>query len=302
MAVDFMQENLNGFQKFCCRILQAGPVPRHVAFIMDGNRRYARRMGLKSVCDGHSSGFDTLSKTLNSCREVGIREATVYAFSIENFKRSDNEVAGLMDLARQKLGSILDQMTKVEENGVRFCFFGNLDLMPADIQQLIATITLKSVNNSKFQLNICIAYTSHDEMKRALAELERAVASEMLLESDIDEHLISQVLDTRLSSDPDLLIRTSGEHRFSDFLLYQTAYSCLYFDDVLWPNYTFWHLFRAILYYQSHYNEIEKRKIIVKCSTMQNEDQPKKTRTQTFLQTFRQKYVQHLKKLANDVF
>ncbi|XP_010017930.1 PREDICTED: dehydrodolichyl diphosphate synthase isoform X4 [Nestor notabilis] len=205
-------------ERFCANIIKAGPMPKHVAFIMDGNRRYARKCHVERQ-QGHSQGFDKLAQTLRWCLNLGIREVTVYAFSIENFKRSKEEVDGLMDLARQKFSRLLEEQ----------CF-----------------------------LNVCFAYTSRHEISNAVREMAWGVEQGLLEPSDVSESLLDKCLYTSNSPDPDLLIRTSGEVRLSDFLLWQTSHSCLVFQSVLWPEYSFWNLCEAILRFQMNYSALQK--------------------------------------------
>ncbi|XP_009469050.1 PREDICTED: dehydrodolichyl diphosphate synthase isoform X2 [Nipponia nippon] len=205
-------------ERFCANIIKAGPMPKHVAFIMDGNRRYAQKCHVERQ-QGHSQGFDKLAQTLRWCLNLGIREVTVYAFSIENFKRSKEEVDGLMDLARQKFSRLLEEQ----------CF-----------------------------LNVCFAYTSRHEISNAVREMAWGVEQGLLEPSDVSESLLDKCLYTNNSPDPDLLIRTSGEVRLSDFLLWQTSHSCLVFQSVLWPEYSFWNLCEAILRFQMNYSALQK--------------------------------------------
>jgi len=215
---------------------------------------------LKTILDGHSMGFETLAKTLEWCRDLDIFEVTVYAFSIENFKRSNDEVNGLMDLARQKFQKLLDEKDQIDKHGVRLRFFGNASLLPLDVQRLMAEIELISMHHTRAFLNVCIAYTSQEEIDRALVDVATGVQEGLLEPDDIDERLLDRCLDSRHSPNPDLLIRTSGELRFSDFLLWQCSHSCVYFDDVLWPDYSFRNLCFAILHYQRSINSLNKIK------------------------------------------
>ncbi|XP_009880489.1 PREDICTED: dehydrodolichyl diphosphate synthase isoform X2 [Charadrius vociferus] len=210
-------------ERFCANIIKAGPMPKHVAFIMDGNRRYAQKCHVERQ-QGHSQGFDKLAQTLRWCLNLGIREVTVYAFSIENFKRSKEEVDGLMDLARQKFSRLLEEQESLKKHGVCIRVLGDLPLLPLDIQELIAQAVLATRNYN----------------------------------NDVSESLLDKCLYTNNSPDPDLLIRTSGEVRLSDFLLWQTSHSCLVFQSVLWPEYSFWNLCEAILRFQMNYNALQK--------------------------------------------
>ncbi|NWT58710.1 DHDDS synthase, partial [Erythrocercus mccallii] len=244
-------------ERFCANIIKAGPMPKHVAFIMDGNRRYAQKCHVERQ-QGHSQGFDKLAQTLRWCLNLGIQEVTVYAFSIENFKRSKEEVDGLMDLARQKFSRLLEEQENLKKHGVCIRVLGDLPLLPVDIQELIAQAVLATRNYNKCFLNVCFAYTSRHEISNAVREMAWGVEQGLLEPSDVSESLLDKCLYTNNSPDPDLLIRTSGEVRLSDFLLWQTSHSCLVFQSVLWPEYSFWNLCEAILQFQMNYSALQK--------------------------------------------
>lgn len=237
------------------RILRVGPVPNHLAIIMDGNRRFARKEH-KDALAGHTQGFHKLTEVLCWCRDLGINEVTAYAFSIENFKRSKQEVDGLMDLAAEKFAKLLEEKEKLEKHGVCIRVIGDLSLLPQRIKKLTGEAILATRHNTKCFLNLALAYTSRDEICSAMNELSRGVAEGQLMTSDISEELLEKCLHTRGSRDPDLLVRTSGEVRLSDFLLWQSGLSCLFFTKVLWPEFTIWHLFGAVFYYQRHYHTL----------------------------------------------
>ncbi|PIK36391.1 putative dehydrodolichyl diphosphate syntase complex subunit DHDDS [Apostichopus japonicus] len=209
-------------QKTCARILSCGPMPKHIAFIMDGNRRYARKSSIDRQ-EGHLQGFNKLAETLQWCLDLGITEVTVYAFSIENFKRSKDEVDGLMHLARQKFEKLLEEKNEIMKHGVCIRVLGDLTLLPKDVQEVVADAMYISRNNT----------------------------------SDISEEVLEKCFYTSHSPDPDLLIRTSGEVRLSDFLLWQSSYSVLAFVEVLWPEYSIWHFFQGILYYQMNQKQVQ---------------------------------------------
>ncbi|GJQ72163.1 hypothetical protein Trydic_g3257 [Trypoxylus dichotomus] len=158
---------------------------------------------------------------LKWCFELGIQEVTVYAFSIENFKRSQEEVDSLMELAREKFRKLHDEKNKIMELGVCIRVIGNLELLPQDIRKLIADAIIMTKDNSKLFLNIAFAYTSRDELTTAVKNILKGVELDLISPDDINEQLVSQCLYTNGSPDPDLLVRTSGEVRFSDFLLWQ---------------------------------------------------------------------------------
>ncbi|XP_053467789.1 dehydrodolichyl diphosphate synthase complex subunit DHDDS isoform X1 [Ictalurus furcatus] len=248
---------LSFLERLSANILKAGPMPRHVAFIMDGNRRYARKRHVERK-EGHTQGFDKLAETLRWCLNLGIHEVTVYAFSIENFKRSKEEVDGLMELAKEKFLRLLEEQEKLEKHGVCIRVLGDLTLLPEDLQRLIAKSVVSTRTHNKCFLNVCFAYTSRYEITNAVREMAWGAEQGFIKSSDVSEALLSQCLYTSSSPNPDLLIRTSGEVRLSDFLLWQTSHSCIVFQSVLWPEYSFWNLCEAVLQYQLNYRSIQK--------------------------------------------
>ncbi|KAJ8341045.1 hypothetical protein SKAU_G00333360 [Synaphobranchus kaupii] len=248
---------LSLIERLSANILKAGPMPKHVAFIMDGNRRYARKRHVERQ-EGHTQGFDKLAETLRWCLNLDIREVTVYAFSIENFKRCKEEVDGLMELAKQKFARLLEEQENLEKHGVCIRVLGDLTLLPLDLQQRIAKAVVSTRKHNKCFLNVCFAYTSRHEIANAVREMASGVEQGLIKSSDVSESLLSKCLYSNNSPDPDLLIRTSGEVRLSDFLLWQTSYSCLVFQSVLWPEYSFWNLCEAILQYQLNYLSLQK--------------------------------------------
>ncbi|KAI5092371.1 dehydrodolichyl diphosphate synthase complex subunit DHDDS, partial [Silurus meridionalis] len=240
---------LSLLERLSANILKAGPMPKHVAFIMDGNRRYARKKHVERQ-KGHTQGFDKLAEALRWCLNLGIHEVTVYAFSIENFKRSKEEVNGLMELAKEKFLRLLDEQENLEKHGVCIRVLGDLTLLPEDLQHVIA----KAVVSTRAHTKRILFKVAH-----CINTLQSQNSSDVLsLALDVSEALLSQCLYTSNSPNPDLLIRTSGEVRLSDFLLWQTSHSCIVFQSVLWPEYSFWNLCEAVLQYQLNYRSIQK--------------------------------------------
>ncbi|CAJ0963914.1 unnamed protein product, partial [Mesorhabditis belari] len=234
-----------------------GPIPAHVAVVMDGNRRFARENRLESIVRGHERGFVQLQKVLCWCSDLGIRELTVYAFSIENFKRSSEEVEGLMRLAEEQFKKLLQEKEKLEEKQVCFRFWGRLELLRPQLRKLIVEVERLTAGYTKSCLNICMPYTAKDEAVRA-AEVMRLAAQEGLVDDQqVSLSLLRECMDSRRSKDPDLIIRTSGEYRWSDFMLIQGSYTHVYFVDVLWPEFEHRHLCQAIFDYQRHYKSIK---------------------------------------------
>ncbi|XP_036141731.1 dehydrodolichyl diphosphate synthase complex subunit DHDDS-like [Monomorium pharaonis] len=245
-----LQRILNWVRYLVLRIIKTGEIPTHVAFIMDGNRRYANKRSIAKK-EGHSKGFKILMKALKWGLELGITEITVYAFSINNFNRSEEEVNDLIDLSRQKFKGFLEELDKLKDAGVCIRVFGNWSLLPKDVCQIIAQCMIATKDNNKIILNIAYSYTSRDELTHAIKDILKGIKHKNILPEDINEDLISNCLYTYKSSNPDLLIRTSGEFRLSDFLTWQISNTCIYFTDVLWPELTPWKLLAAIFYYQS---------------------------------------------------
>lgn len=226
--------------------MKTGRIPQHIAFIMDGNRRYAKKNSVNTSA-GHYKGFDKLSETLKWCLDLGVPEVTVYAFSIENFKRSKEEVDALMDLARDKFERLMEEIDQINEWGVRVHVAGRLSLLPDDLRALVSKAMLSTRHNNKLRLNIAYAYTGRDEISRAASHIVDGVKNNDISTEDIDEELVLQSLEL---GEAELLVRTSGEVRLSDFMLWQVSNTVLYFTDVLWPEFTVWNLLAAIIHFQ----------------------------------------------------
>lgn len=222
-------------------------VPNHVAIILDGNGRWAKKRGLPRKM-GHVEGCKVVERTVEDAARLGINYLTVYAFSTENWKRSAEEVGALMQLFRYYMKRLLDVATK---NNVRILMIGERSRFDADIIEGINKMEGETKDNTGLTFVIAVNYGSRDEMVRGTRHmLEDYKAGKFTLE-EMDEAKFSSYLDTRLIPDPDLLIRTSGEQRLSNFLLWQCAYSEFYFADCLWPDFTKEELVKAIEKYNS---------------------------------------------------
>jgi len=226
----------------------ASPLPRHVAVIMDGNRRYARSLGLTEE-EGYLRGKEKLRELMEWCFDLGIRVLTVYAFSTENFKREKREVDLLFNICRDALRDAIDDK-RLHENGVRVNIIGRLDLLPADIRAMAKELMDRTRNHDRYILNVALAYGGRQEIVDAIKGIARDVKGGKLQLEDIDEDTVSSYLYTKDIPDPDLILRTSGEERISNFLLWQLAYSELYFADVYWPAFTREDFLKAIYVYQ----------------------------------------------------
>jgi len=254
---EWMREyKLSWTEWMAVNVLRKGHVPRHVAVIMDGNRRYARQAG-KQVIMGHKAGFEKLADTLQWCRQLGIREVTVYAFSIENFNRAESEVSDLLSLARDKFVKLLEESDKLKQAGVRVRIIGNLSYLPEDLQQIIKEVEEATMDNCESLLNIAMSYTARDEISHAVRETVKDVVYGDVDVNDVNEEMIQKNLYTQSSPPPDLLIRTSGETRLSDFMLWQASKSITYFTPVLWPEFSLWQLLSGIFFFQRQHQKLE---------------------------------------------
>ncbi|XP_055716990.1 dehydrodolichyl diphosphate synthase complex subunit DHDDS [Phlebotomus papatasi] len=240
------------WQRFAVSVVKVGKIPDHIAFIMDGNRRFAKKIQVEKA-EGHSRGFEKLSNVLQWCLDLGVKEVTVYAFSIENFKRSKDEVDALLNLASDKFDKLIEEKDKLNENGICIRIIGNLEMLPVSLQQKIARAMHVTRMNSRAILNVAFAYTSRDEITHSVRTITEGVNESILDQEAITDELINRCLHTKHSTNPDLLIRTSGETRLSDFLLWQVSSTILYFTKILWPEITIWHLLGAIIQYQRFY-------------------------------------------------
>lgn len=224
------------------------PVPKHIAIIMDGNRRYAREQGLEPK-EGHIAGKEKIKDVLDWCMKVGVKNLTVYAFSTENFNRDQEEVDFLMELIGISLKELADD-ERVHENRVRLRAIGERDLIPEGMLNAIEYAEGKTSEYSDYNFNMAIAYGGRQEIVNAVKGISARVKEGDLTVEDIDEDTISEYLYTFEVPDPDLILRTSGEFRISNFLLWQLAYSELYFTDVYWPSFRYIDFLRAVRSYQ----------------------------------------------------
>jgi undecaprenyl diphosphate synthase len=218
------------------------PVPRHIAIIMDGNGRWAKKRGLPRNA-GHAAGSETFRRIATYCKNIGVRYLTVYAFSTENWKRSGEEVQGIMDLFNQYLHEAIDEM---EQDHIRLRILGDLSRISPELRALIKRTDEISTHYEGFQANICLNYGGRDEIVRAARAFAAQCAAGERKPEELDERLFSDYLYTAGLPDPELIIRPSGEIRVSNFLLWQSAYSEYYFTDVLWPDFDEKELEKAI--------------------------------------------------------
>jgi tritrans,polycis-undecaprenyl-diphosphate synthase [geranylgeranyl-diphosphate specific] len=228
--------------------IRSAPVPRHLAIIMDGNRRFAWDHGLL-IEEGHERGKDKLEELLNWCLEAGVRILTVYALSTENMSRTPAELAALMDLFSRSFREIATD-ERIHRNRIRVRAIGNLAVLPAEVREAIAVAEAATKDYEDYRYNVAIAYGGREEIVEAIRKLAREVADGQLRPDQIDSAMVSNHMYTASLPDPDLIFRTSGEERISNFLLWQSAYAELYFADVMWPGLTKVDFLRAIRTFQ----------------------------------------------------
>ena len=221
-------------------------LPKHIAIIMDGNGRWAKEKGLLRVL-GHENGTKSVRTTVESCVSLGIEKLTLYAFSTENWNRPKLEVKTLMQLL---ISSLKKEMDTMQKNEVRLNAIGNLSHLPKKVQQELLQVIEATKANKKMTLTLALSYGSRDEIVNATKQICDKVKNNIISLEKIDETLINQHLYTQNLPDVDLLIRTSGEKRISNFLLWQIAYAELYFTDVYWPDFENETLYEAIVNYQ----------------------------------------------------
>lgn len=218
-------------------------LPKHIAIIMDGNRRWAKERGLPST-KGHEAGAENLQKIVEYCRDIGIKHLTVYALSTENWrKRSLEEVKGIFGLL---LRIVKEKAEWYRKSGVRFFVLGNFEAFPLKVKNAIKKVLSMIIVNQKLQFNIALNYGGRDEIVSAV----KNIVKDKISINKIDEKLISDYLYTKGQPDPDLIIRPGGEYRLSNFLIWQMSYAELFFTDILWPDFSPKELEKAIVWFQ----------------------------------------------------
>ena len=217
-------------------------IPQHVAIIMDGNGRWAKKIGKKRAF-GHENGTNSVKECIDASMKLGIKNLTLYVFSTENWNRPKFEVSALMDLLVYTLNK---QKKSLIENNIKVNVFGDLESLNKKPKDKLKDIILSTENNNKLNLNLAISYGSRQELLKAIREVSNKVKNNIISEKNIDEKIINEHLYTRNLPNVDLLIRTGGESRVSNFLLWQIAYAELYFTDILWPDFKEKDFFDAI--------------------------------------------------------
>ncbi len=222
-------------------------LPKHLAIIMDGNGRWAKKQGLLRTL-GHEKGTKSVRVVVETCARLGIENLTLYAFSTENWNRPKFEVDTLMKLL---ISSLKKELKTLMGNDIRLNAIGNLTNLPTKVQQELEEVISKTAENKRMTLTLALSYGSRDEIVKAVKKISDKVKNNIISIEAIDDTIINQHLYTHNLPDVDLVIRTSGEHRISNFLLWQIAYAEFYFTDVLWPDFDENNLYEAIISYQN---------------------------------------------------
>ena len=228
-------------------IIDYSNIPSHVAIIMDGNGRWAKKIN-KERFFGHNKGINSVKESIDVSIELGIETLTLFAFSMENWKRPKSEINALMTLLSS---SIENELKSIIENNIKLNVIGDLDLVPKKTRDKLLNAIIKTKNNDGLNLNLAVSYGAKQELVRAIKIISHKVKKNIISEENIDEETINEHLYTENSKNVDLLIRTGGEFRVSNFLLWQISYAELNFQKVLWPDFKKYHFLNAIIDYQN---------------------------------------------------
>ena len=254
---NFFSDKINEFKDFkLLEEIKKNKIPKHVAVILDGNSRFAKGRGISPTA-GHQFGRDKIEEVLEWCFELDIKNLTIYAFSTENFHRENEEVESLMNLCKNELDKAMKD-SRIHKNKVKVRILGHLDSLPKNIKKSAQSIMDQTEMYNKYSFNIALAYGGREEIIQAIQKIAKDVKNDKIKIDDIKEEIVSKYLYTRGIPDPDIVLRTSGEERISNFLLWQLAYSELYFSDVYWPAFQKRDFLKAIITYQKRQRRFGK--------------------------------------------
>lgn len=226
--------------------IHTNALPKHIAIIMDGNGRWAKQKGMLRAF-GHENGTKAVRQVVEGCAELGVENLTLYAFSTENWNRPKIEVQTLMKLL---VSSLKKEISTLQKNNIKLATIGNSEALPEKVYKELQDVIEKTKDNNRMCLTLALSYGSREEILNTVKKISLKVKNNIISPEKIDESVINKHLYTQNLPDVDLLIRTSGEQRISNFLLWQIAYAELYFTNVLWPDFTKHHLYEAIIDYQ----------------------------------------------------
>jgi undecaprenyl diphosphate synthase len=246
---------------------KSASIPKHIAIIMDGNGRWAKKRGLPRYA-GHPKGVETVREIVETCAQLGVNYLTIYTFSTENWKRPKDEVSTLMRLI---VKSLQIETNDLHANNIKLTTIGNIKVLPKEVQNELHQAILKTKDNTRLCLNLALSYSGRWELTEAIKSISEQYKKGKVKLQDINEELVSENLTTKNMPDPDLMIRSGGEYRLSNFLLWQLAYSEIFVTEVLWPEFRYKHLLDAIKDYQRR----ERRFGLVSEQILQKQDSNK---------------------------
>lgn len=242
-----VRDPLSSEEKALFLQLKQDRLPSHVAIIMDGNGRWAKQAGFLERLRGHEAGTESVRQVVRACAELQLNALTLYCFSAENWSRPASEIHGLMTLLRRFL---IEEESELQDNGVRLVASGEIDRLPDDTRKQLNRVIRSTQSNQGLKLNLALSYGGRQEIVEAVREIAARIAAGQLRPEEITEDHIAAHLHHMELGDPDLLIRTSGEMRISNFMLWQIAYTEIVVTPVLWPDFRRLHLYRALVEYQ----------------------------------------------------
>lgn len=247
-----LKNKLSFIENVAVQVIKSGPIPKHVSLIMDGNRTYSKKKHIK-LDDGYRLGFNKALNVMNWSLDIGIKHISVYAFSIENFNRSVEEVTLLMNIAREKVKNLLTD-DSIIKNGIRIRFLGKLSMLPKDLVEIMEQVMERSKDGKNLTFNLMFAYTSREEISHSMKiNVENSLRTKNC-SADITEKSITKSL--YLEQPVDILIRSSGVTRLSDYMMWQSDSSPLCFVENTWPEVGIWHILMSVFYYQVAYKRL----------------------------------------------
>ncbi|KAL1208613.1 Dehydrodolichyl diphosphate synthase 8 [Cardamine amara subsp. amara] len=247
-------------RKFIFKILSAGPIPNHISFIMDGNRRFAKKHKLKGIDAGHRDGFVSVTNVLQYCKEIGVPYVTLYAFGVDNFKRGPEEVKCVMDLMLEKVEFTIEQGLNGNLKGVKVVFAGDLNTLNDSLRAAALRLMKVTEENKDLMVVVCVAYSTINEIVHAIRDscIRKCGAGDGSVVLEVSD--VEECMHTSVVPDPDLVIRTGGGDRLSNFMTWQTSKSLLHSTAILWPELGLWHLVWAIIKFQRMQDYLQKKK------------------------------------------
>lgn len=292
---------LSWYERVVLWLFSLGPVPRSIGIIPDGNRRYARKTGA-TVDEGHAAGARKLEQIGSWARQLGVKEETIYVFSTHNFNRPKEEIDGIFQEIEKNANYVLEDPYRSAEKGERIAWNGDLEMLPISLQRCLAKQELVTSCNSGHKSNLCIAYSARHQLTRMTRKMAMAVKRGTLKSEDITATFIEEYLAQEEAPEVDMVLRTSGETRLSDFLLWQSNYAMLYFEKKTFPEVTLWDFLKGILYYQVRCHILRQirarhREVL---ALMEDRNPRQFLRQRAFLKQMEAERISYLRQLASE--